>query len=188
MRLILPDARATHQVGCWLGEIATPGTVILLSGELGSGKTCLVQGLGRGLGITESIVSPTFTLVCEYLEGRLPLYHLDLYRLSCASVEQLHPEGYWQAEETPPGVTAIEWPERLVTYPDSYLALELDWITDQGRQVSIRVGGSTVGNYHLLLHLLQEKFLQGGTSLVEVPDLSASILQVQEKFPGQALE
>lgn len=62
-----------------LGETLPPGAVILLRGELGAGKTSLVQGIGLGLGIQEPIVSPTFTLVCEYFQGRVPLYHLDLY-------------------------------------------------------------------------------------------------------------
>lgn len=72
----LPDAAATQAFGVALGRSLPVGTNVLLYGDLGSGKTTLVQGLGKGLGITEPIVSPTFTLINEYLEGRVPLYHL----------------------------------------------------------------------------------------------------------------
>lgn len=80
--LQLPDAAATHALGVQLGRVLPAGTVLLLNGELGSGKTSLVQGLGVGLGVVETVDSPTFTLVNEYLSGRLPLYHMDLYRLN----------------------------------------------------------------------------------------------------------
>jgi tRNA threonylcarbamoyladenosine biosynthesis protein TsaE len=75
-KIFLADAQATRSLGISLGQSLPAGTVILLLGELGAGKTTLVQGIGAGVGITEPIVSPTFTLINEYLEGRLPLYHL----------------------------------------------------------------------------------------------------------------
>ncbi len=75
--VFLADASATRSLGITLGKFLPAGSVILLSGELGAGKTTLVQGIGEGLGITDPIVSPTFTLINEYTEGRLPLYHLD---------------------------------------------------------------------------------------------------------------
>lgn len=71
----LADAEATRRLGEALGLLLTAGTVLLLEGNLGSGKTTLTQGIGAGLGIADAIVSPTFTLICEYFEGRLPLYH-----------------------------------------------------------------------------------------------------------------
>ena len=77
----LPDATATFELGVCFGKHLQPGHILLLNGDLGAGKTTLIQGLGSGLGITDPIVSPTFTLLCEYLEGRIPLYHFDLYRL-----------------------------------------------------------------------------------------------------------
>jgi len=135
----LPDAAATVALGQALAAVLPPGAVLLLQGDLGSGKTTLVQGLAQGLGITEPVTSPTFTLIQEYPEGRMPLYHLDLYRLTPAEVVQLHPEIYWQ--ELPPGVVVIEWPERLPTWPPAYLHLAWQWLAT-GRQVTLTAQGT----------------------------------------------
>lgn len=123
--LLLPDAAATQALGQQLGQRLGAGTVLWLVGELGSGKTSLTQGIGLGLGITEAITSPTFTLIAEYHEGRLPLYHFDLYRLDAAGADQLHLESYWEGEEVEPGILAIEWPERLPYRPERYLQIQL---------------------------------------------------------------
>src|SRR3712207_9003146 len=100
-KIFLADAQATRSLGVKLGQSLSAGSVILLQGDLGAGKTTLVQGIGAGLGITDSIVSPTFTLINEYPEGRLPLYHLDLYRLQPQEVEALQLETYWEGVEMP---------------------------------------------------------------------------------------
>lgn len=102
LQLALPDAAATRRFGLILGRSLPAGSILLLQGDLGSGKTTLVQSIGEGLGISEAIVSPTFTLIHEYLEGRVPLYHLDLYRLNPAEVNSLHLETYWEGQEVPP--------------------------------------------------------------------------------------
>ncbi|MBE9197003.1 tRNA (adenosine(37)-N6)-threonylcarbamoyltransferase complex ATPase subunit type 1 TsaE [Synechocystis sp. LEGE 06083] len=125
MQFFLPDLNASHQWGQQLAQRLPLGTIILLQGDLGAGKTSLVQGLGRGLGIVGEIVSPTFTIVNEYREGKMPLYHLDLYRLNSLEVEYLYPEQYWQGEDFPLGITAVEWPERLPQLPNQYLQIEL---------------------------------------------------------------
>lgn len=143
LKISLADAEATRSLGRNLGQSLPSGSVILLEGDLGSGKTTLVQGLGEGLGITEPIVSPTFTLINEYTEGRLPLYHLDLYRLQPEEVSTLHPEIYWEGIEVPPGIVAIEWAERLQYKPSAYLNiyLTLDPV-DTSRQAYLApVGG-----------------------------------------------
>jgi tRNA threonylcarbamoyladenosine biosynthesis protein TsaE len=119
--------------------------VILLEGDLGAGKTTLVQGIGEGLGITDSIVSPTFTLINEYLEGRLPLYHLDLYRLEPEEVTALNVESYWEGVEFELGIVAIEWAERLSYKPQRYLSLCLNYSVDTGRQASL----IPVGNFDI---------------------------------------
>lgn len=121
----LPNEQATRQLGETLGRHLPAGTVLLLSGNLGSGKTTLIQGLGLGLGITDPISSPTFTLVNEYLEGRVPLYHVDLYRLDAAEVDSLYLDTYWDEQETAPGIVAIEWAERLQRPPVGAIALSL---------------------------------------------------------------
>ena len=101
----------TEALGESWGRVAQSGLVIALSGDLGAGKTQLVKGLARGLGITTRVHSPTFTLVNEYGGGRLPLFHLDLYRLETrAQILSAGVEEYL----TPNGVTVIEWAERLM--------------------------------------------------------------------------
>ncbi len=136
----LADAAATRAFGDWLGRSLAPCT-LLLDGELGAGKTTLVQGLGASLGITDAIVSPTFALISEYLEGRVPLYHLDLYRLSPAEVPSLTPELYWEGQEVEPGWTAIEWPQRLPYQPPECVTLQLSYQPDGSRCLAAAVQG-----------------------------------------------
>lgn len=135
--LNLPDAEATRSLGVQLGKTLEAGSVILLQGDLGSGKTTLVQGIGEGLGIPESIDSPTFTLINEYPGGRLPLYHLDLYRLEGPEVADLHLETYWEGQEVEPGIVAIEWSDRLLDRPASYLQICLTAAAQAGRQATL---------------------------------------------------
>jgi tRNA threonylcarbamoyladenosine biosynthesis protein TsaE len=137
MKKVLPNALATKELGVLLARSLPPGTVILLEGDLGAGKTTLVQGIGQGLGIPESIDSPTFTLINEYFEGRIPLYHLDLYRLEPPEVQALHLEIYWEGIETPLGIVAIEWAEKLRELPRQYLRISLNHHNDETRQVEI---------------------------------------------------
>lgn len=141
--LNLPNPDATHLLGFRLGQELPAGTTVLLSGDLGSGKTSLVQAIGQGLGIQDPIVSPTFTLINEYHEGRLPLYHLDLYRLQAPEVEDLYLEHYWDGCETPAGIVAIEWPERLPYRPSAYLDIHLKY-ADSGRQAALTAQGSII--------------------------------------------
>ena len=123
-RLTLPHAAATHQLGLELGQVLPAGSVLLLRGNLGAGKTTFVQGLAQGLGIADAVVSPTFILLSEYLEGRVPLYHFDLYRLETgAAVQSLQVESYWEGLEVEPGIVAIEWAERLPHLPEHYWIL-----------------------------------------------------------------
>ena len=136
MILDLPDAEATRKFGVALGRSLAAGTVILLQGDLGAGKTTLVQGIAEGLEIQDSIESPTFTLINEYLIGRMPLYHLDLYRLEPEEVEALHLESYWDGLERDLGIVAIEWAERLQYKPDNYLQICLSY-QDNGRQIEV---------------------------------------------------
>jgi tRNA threonylcarbamoyladenosine biosynthesis protein TsaE len=137
----LTNETATRALGTALGRSLPPGTTLLLEGDLGSGKTTLVQGIGAGLGITEPISSPTFILLNEYAEGRVPLYHLDLYRLEPSEVNELHLESYWDGIEFPLGIVAIEWSERLGYLPSSYLKMQLTSPDTGGRQVVITAIG-----------------------------------------------
>lgn len=149
MLISLLDAQATRSLGRAFGESLFPGSVLLLEGDLGAGKTTLVQGIGEGLGIADPIVSPTFTLINEYPEGRIPLYHFDLYRLSPQEVEALQPEVYWEGVEFPLGIVAIEWAERLLYKPTSFLQVQLTYSPDTGRQANL----IPVGDFHLNLTL-----------------------------------
>jgi tRNA threonylcarbamoyladenosine biosynthesis protein TsaE len=148
--IYLPTLEATRKLGRHLGETLPAGSVLWLEGDLGAGKTTLVQGIGQGLGITDPIVSPTFTLVNEYLEGRIPLYHLDLYRLAENDAASLYPEIYWEGVEVEPGITAIEWAQRLPYHPSAYLHLTLSQVAE-GRQLQLEAVGDIPWDWQTLI-------------------------------------
>jgi len=125
--LSLENSAATYNLGQTLGKFLPAGSVILLEGNLGAGKTTFVQGIGAGLGITETIDSPTFTLINEYFSGKIPLYHFDLYRLESSEIEALNLEIYWEGLEVPLGIVAIEWAEKLVDHPPDFLQVFLSF-------------------------------------------------------------
>ncbi|MBR1471371.1 MAG: tRNA (adenosine(37)-N6)-threonylcarbamoyltransferase complex ATPase subunit type 1 TsaE [Lachnospiraceae bacterium] len=104
------QAEETHALGRKLGVQAQPGQVITLNGDLGVGKTVLAQGLAEGLGITEAVVSPTFTILQVYEEGRLPLYHFDVYRIE--DPEEMYEVGF-EEYLYGQGVCLVEWAERV---------------------------------------------------------------------------
>ncbi len=131
----LPNAQATHELGKQFGRSLPPNSVLLLEGNLGAGKTTFVQGLAEGLDLGESIESPTFTLINEYLNGRIPLYHLDLYRLETSEIEDLNLEQYWEGIEVKPGIVAIEWADRLPYKPENYLQIEFTY-TEKGDRIA----------------------------------------------------
>lgn len=113
----------TARVGGALAPALEPGDVVLLAGDLGSGKTTLARGLGRALGISEPVVSPTFTLVREY-EGRLPLVHVDVYRLD--HVQELHDLGLEEYIDSD-AVTLVEWGDVVAAHlPAERLDVELE--------------------------------------------------------------
>ena len=121
----LANSQQTQALGQAWGKVLPAGTVLLLNGNLGSGKTTFIQGLGAGLGITDAIASPTFTLINEYIEGRVPLYHIDLYRLAEPEVGALNLDLYWDSWEVEPGIVAIEWAEKLSDRPAEYIQIDL---------------------------------------------------------------
>lgn len=118
----------TFDLGEQLGSYITPGTVLALSGDLGAGKTALSQGIARGLGIQEQVVSPTFVLIQEYEGGRLPFYHMDMYRLETErEFAQLGLEDYFNSR----GVVVIEWAERLgELLPPDHIAIDIQVLSD----------------------------------------------------------
>ncbi len=126
----------TETLGEQWGRVAQRGLVIALSGDLGAGKTQLVRGLARGLGVTSRIHSPTFTLVNEYSGGRLRLFHLDLYRLE--TPEQIHSAGIEEFLQ-PDGVTVIEWAERLYEGQHPTLNIQRPTSNERGQVRSVRI-------------------------------------------------
>jgi tRNA threonylcarbamoyladenosine biosynthesis protein TsaE len=136
----LPDLHTTLALGRYLGETARPGEVITLAGSLGAGKTTLTQAIGQGLQVPPScyITSPTFSLLHEY-GGRLPLYHLDLYRLSDETeIEDLGLLEYLYG----PGLTVIEWPDRLGSLmPEERLHIELSMLSETARLAEVTAHG-----------------------------------------------
>ena len=124
----------TTEVARTLATTLTPGTVLLLSGQLGAGKTAFVRGLAAGLGIDpEDVSSPTFTLVHEYRGGRLPLYHADLYRLEKTAAEDLGLE----EKRVLDGVLAIEWPDRLTHDLPGALTISIEIIDETTRRIVV---------------------------------------------------
>jgi tRNA threonylcarbamoyladenosine biosynthesis protein TsaE len=138
--VITRSPEATQAVGEKIAGLLQPGDILLLHGDLGAGKTELVRGLSLGLGLPpDQVSSPTFALVHEY-PGRIPLIHVDLYRLPALEVEFIMElEDYWQQ----PVITVIEWAERLHTdLPVEYLDISLAWLDDQLRSLEIFGVGS----------------------------------------------
>jgi tRNA threonylcarbamoyladenosine biosynthesis protein TsaE len=125
----------TAAVGRQLATALTPGSVVLLSGDLGAGKTAFVRGLAEGLGVDPAAVtSPTFTLVQEYMGGRLPLYHVDLYRLQTVEVDDLGLDEL--ALEA--GVMAIEWPDRLPREFASPIVVRIEHGNGDSRVIEVK--------------------------------------------------
>ena len=129
----------THRLGARLAEFLLPGDVLALTGELGTGKTRWAQGVCQGLGVTGRVVSPTFTLVNEY-QGRLPVYHIDLYRLGEADEAlSFGLEDYLYGD----GIALIEWAERAAALlPPAYLGIELYHMEFNKRRVVLRPHGA----------------------------------------------
>lgn len=110
MEFITNSPEETEKIGAAVGRIIPAGTVLAYRGDLGAGKTAFTRGLARGLGFTEAVTSPTYTIVNEYLGGRLPLFHFDMYRLS--SADDLFDIG-WEDYLDRGGVCAVEWSENV---------------------------------------------------------------------------
>jgi len=125
IELHVNNLEVTQAIATQLAQLVHAGTIVLLEGNLGSGKTTFMQSFGRALGISSTIASPTFTLIDEYTEGRLPLYHIDLYRLEPSQIPSLHLEEYWRGSDFPLGVVAIEWASKLINIPSDYLQIDL---------------------------------------------------------------
>ena len=138
LRLITHSPEQTQQLGTSIGELAQPGDVILLTGELGTGKTCLTQGIAWGLNIKEYTLSPSFVIMRE-LYGRLPLYHIDLYRLdNIEEIADLGLDDYLYGK----GVCVVEWAEKgLSIMPEEHLLIEISHLSETDRNFVLRPCG-----------------------------------------------
>lgn len=136
----------TERLGQALGQRLRPGTLIAYYGDLGAGKTAFTRGLARGLGVEERVTSPTYNIVNEY-EGRIPLFHFDMYRLS--SSEDLFDIG-WEDYLARGGVIAVEWSERVEDALENAIQVELrkDPEMPEGRTINIS-GGENIADLSL---------------------------------------
>jgi tRNA threonylcarbamoyladenosine biosynthesis protein TsaE len=139
----------TRQLGTHLGELARAGDIYLLSGNLGVGKTCLTQGIVWGLGSQEYALSPTFVLMRE-VKGRLPLYHIDLYRLDqIAEISDLGLDDYLYGH----GLCVIEWAEKGISVlPAEHLLIKIQFLSDTERSFELIANGK---NYETMLNKLK---------------------------------
>ncbi len=141
----------TQQLGRRLGELTHAGDVFLLTGELGSGKTCLTQGIAWGLGVKEYAFSPSFVLIREY-NGRLPLYHVDFYRLDrLQEIADLGLDEYLYGK----GVCVVEWAEKgMELMPEKRLLINLGYVSDDERSINFEPKGQ---RYNRLLASLSSE-------------------------------
>ena len=129
----------TEAVGEALARVLKPGAVIAYRGDLGAGKTAFTRGLARGLEYKEPVTSPTYTIVNEYLGGRLPLFHFDMYRLR--SAEDLWDIG-WEDYLERGGICAVEWSENVEEALDSFILVSIEKTGDESRRITIEGGES----------------------------------------------
>ncbi len=148
--VVTASAEETEAVGERLGAALGPGDVVALTGELGAGKTCFVQGLARALGVARPVTSPTFVMVNEY-RGRLPVHHVDAYRT--ASLTELLDLGLPELFDDG-GVTVIEWADKVgPLLPARTIRVHLDGVGDEPRRISIREPGRAGGDDPRRIHV-----------------------------------
>lgn len=135
MEYITYSPEETEELGAALGRLILPGTVIAYSGDLGAGKTAFTRGIARGLGITEPVTSPTYTIVNEYDTGRVPLFHFDMYRLR--SAEDLWDIG-WEDYLERKGICAVEWSENVAEALENPLFVNIEKLGDNCRRITLK--------------------------------------------------
>ena len=138
LKLISHSPEQTQGFGAHIGKLALPGDIFLLVGSLGTGKTCLTQGIAWGLDIKEYALSPSFVIVRE-LYGRLPLYHIDLYRLNhIEEIMELGLDEYLYSN----GVCVVEWAEKgLSELPPEHLLIQISYLSDTDRSFQFKPSG-----------------------------------------------
>lgn len=137
MEYITNSPAETEALGAALGRIIPAGTILAYRGDLGAGKTAFTRGLAAGLGYTEPVTSPTYTIVNEYLGGRLPLFHFDMYRLSCS--DDLWDIG-WEDYLDRQGVCAVEWSENVTEALDGAITVTIEKLGEDTRRITMEGG------------------------------------------------
>ena len=145
MEFLTNSPEETERVGASLGKILRAGTVIAYEGDLGAGKTAFTRGLARGLGYRDPVTSPTYTIVNEYLGGRLPLFHFDMYRLS--SSEDLWDIG-WEDYLERGGICAVEWSENVADALENATRIRIEKTGEESRCITIE-GGEELASFGL---------------------------------------
>ena len=134
MTYITNSPAETEAVGEKLAALLQPGAIIAYTGDLGAGKTAFTRGLARGLGCRDCVTSPTYTIVNEYLSGRMPLFHFDMYRL--ASSDDLWDIG-WEDYLDRGGVCAVEWSENVTDAMENAIWVRIEKIGDESRRITV---------------------------------------------------
>ena len=137
MIFLTTSPAGTEALGAALGRIVPAGTIIAYRGDLGAGKTAFTRGLARGLGYAEPVTSPTYTIVNEYLGGRLPLFHFDMYRL--ASADDLWDIG-WEDYLDRNGVCAVEWSENVAEALEGAISVTIEKTGEESRRITLEGG------------------------------------------------
>ena len=137
MQYITTSPEETEALAFRLAQKLPAGCVIAYQGDLGAGKTAFTRGLARGLGIREPVTSPTYTIVNEYLSGRLPLFHFDMYRLH--SADDLFDIG-WEDYLERGGVCAVEWSENVAEAMEGAIAIRIEKTGEDSRRITIEGG------------------------------------------------
>ena len=145
MEFLTNSPEETEKVGAALGNVLKPSTVLAYRGDLGAGKTAFTRGLARGLGYTEPVTSPTYTIVNEYLGGRLPLFHFDMYRL--ASSDDLWDIG-WEDYLERGGVCAVEWSENVDDAMENAIWVTIHKTGETSRRIEIE-GGENLADFSI---------------------------------------
>ena len=145
MQFISNSPAQTEAVGAALARILLPGTVIAYRGDLGAGKTAFTRGLARGLGVNDPVTSPTYTIVNEYLGGRMPLFHFDMYRLH--SADDLWDIG-WEDYLERGGVCAVEWSENVAEAMENPITVTIEKTGEESRRITIE-GGVDLADFSL---------------------------------------
>ena len=145
MEFITNSPEETEKLGQALGQALKPGTVLAYTGDLGAGKTAFTRGLARGLGASERVTSPTYTIVNEYLSGRIPLFHFDMYRLS--SADDLWDIG-WEDYLERGGVCAVEWSENVEDALQGAVRICIEKTGEETRRITIE-GGEALADFSL---------------------------------------